>query len=153
MAENTNGRLGAPLHSLVTPRGGVEVWRPATGLLVTRVTGYLSLDGAQVIASTFRPQVAEDGWCMSFNDWGQMDDYDGEARTLLTRAVYDLLSHVKGGHFFVRSRVVAFGVQVANVVLRPFTLHPSEASLQRELSGALANRGRAPPGSNQRPSG
>ena len=153
MAEDTIGQLGAPLQSLVTARGGVEVWRPGTGLLVTRVTGYLSLDGAQVIARTFRPQVEEDGSCTSFNDWGEMDDYDSEARVLLTRAVYELLSSVKGGHFFVRSRVVAFGVQVANVVLRRFTLHPSEASLQRELSGALENRGPAPLGSNRRPSG
>jgi hypothetical protein len=133
MAEDAIGRLGAPLHSLVAPQGSAEVWRPKTGILVTRVTGHLSLEGAQAIARTFRPQIADDGWCISFNDWGRMDDYDGEARVLLTRAVYELLSYVRGGHFFVRSRTVAFGVQVANVVLRRFTVHPSEASLQRAL--------------------
>ena len=153
MEADTIGRLGAPVQSLVTPQGGVKVWRPGTGLLVTRVTGYLSLDGAQVIAKTFRPQVAEDGWCISFNDWGQMDDYDSEARVLLTREVYELLSYVKGGHFFVRSRVVAFGVQVANVVLRRFTLHSSEASFERALSDALPKRGTALSDSPRRPPG
>jgi hypothetical protein len=137
MGENLIPQLGAPFRSRVSASGSVEVWRPRTGLFVTRVTGHLSLDGAREIASSFRLQVAEDSWCIGFHDWSQMDNYDGDARVLLTRAVFERLSSVRGGHFVVRSRVVAFGLQVANVVLRRFTVHPSEASFQHELSEAL----------------
>jgi hypothetical protein len=137
MGENSIAQLGAPFRSLVSASGSVEVWRPRTGLFVTRVTGHLSLDGAREIASAFRLQVAEDTSCLGFHDWSQMDNYDADARALLTIAVLERLSCVKGGHFVVRSRVVAFGLQVANVVLRRFTVHPSETSFQHELSKAL----------------
>ncbi len=140
-------RLGAPLLTHTGPRGTVDLWRPGTGLLITRVTGHLTTDGAMEMAGLLRRQVAEDGWNMAFNEWSRMEDYDAQARTLLTRATLEVLGSVKGSHFLVRSRVVAFGVQAANIVLRRLTLHPNEASFQRELADALAKRGSVPPGS------
>jgi hypothetical protein len=145
MADDPTRQLGAPSRSLVSVRGAMDVWRPGTGLFVTRVTGHLGIEGAQEIGSLFRRQVAEEGWHIGFHDWSAMETYDSEARFHLTRVAYDLISYVKGGHFFVRSRVVAFGVQAANIVLRRFTLHPTAASFQRQLLEALAKRGSVPP--------
>lgn len=145
MTEDPMRRLGTPIGSLASARGNVNIWRPGTGLLVTRVTGYLSTDGAREIASSFRRQLAEDSWSVGFHEWGLMEDYDSEARVLLTRAVYEQISSVKAAHFLVRSRIVAFGVQAANIVLRRLTLHETEGSFHRELSGALAKRGSYPP--------
>jgi hypothetical protein len=145
-------RLGAPLRTHTRTRGTVEIWRPGTGILVTRVVGYLSTDGAMAISEVFRKQVAEDGWNIGFSEWSHMEDYDSQARTLLTKATLDLLSSVKASHFLVRSRVVAFGVQAANIVLRRLTLHPNEESFKRELADALAKRGSVPPGSGAKQS-
>ena len=107
------------------------------------MTGYLTTEGAREIESVFRRQITEDGWTTSFADWGEMEDYDSEARPLLTHVTYEHLASVRGAHFLVRSRVVAFGVQAANIVLRRLTLHPTEASFRHELDEALARRGGA----------
>jgi hypothetical protein len=144
MSEDAHGRLerlGAPIRSLVSEQGTFTVWRPGTGLFVTRVSGHLGIEGAREIDALFRQQVAEDGWNISFNDWGSMENYDSEARVLLSRSTLELLASVRSSHFLVSSRVVAFGIKAANIVLRRLTLHPSEESFQRELSEALAKHG------------
>jgi hypothetical protein len=144
-------RLGAPVRSRVSAKGTLELWRPLPGLLVSRVTGYLGLEGAREIESIFRKQVAEDGRHLGFHDWHEMSDYDSDARVLLTHVVYELLSQVRGVHFLVQSRVVAFGVQAANLVLRRLMVHPSEASFDRELLRVLGDAGSIPPPSVPRP--
>jgi hypothetical protein len=147
MVDDTTWRLGTPVRTFVGERGTISIWRPGTGLLISRIAGHLGIEAARELDVIFRRQVLEDGWNLSFNDWSRMEDYDAESRAMLTQTTLELLPSVRAAHFLIRSRVVSFGVQAANIVLRRLTLHPTEESFQRELIGALAKRGTAVPSS------
>ncbi|WP_234023621.1 hypothetical protein [Sorangium cellulosum] len=121
----------------------MDIWCPAPALMVTRVTGTLVTEGATAIEEVMLRRAAEDGRLLVFNDWEQMNDYEQAARTRLTEASRSILETLDGGHFLLRSRVVVFGVQVANAALRKLAVHPSRASFERSLGDALRERGPA----------
>ena len=143
--DGLSGMLGTPLQSRSEVRGAVSVWRPAPGVFVTRVVGYLDVMGATEIETCFRKQVAEDGRHIGFHDWRAMSDYDSRARILLTDATYRLLPRIEAAHFLIQSRIVAFGVHAANLVLRRLTVHSVPDDFAYELQRAIARHSSRPP--------
>jgi hypothetical protein len=109
------------------------------------VVGFLDAAGAKDIETFFRKQVGEDGTHIGFHDWLAMRDYDSRARILLTDATYQLLSKVEASHFLIQSRIVAFGVHAANLILRRLTVHSAPESFSYELSRAIARKSSRPP--------
>ena len=118
----------------------VHVWRPAPTLMVTRVEGMLSDQGAMAIEAALHRQVAEDGRVLAFHDWEALDDYDLRARALLTTAAARVVRQIEAAHFLVRARSVAFGVQMANAILKKLTVHGSRPAFERMLEEALYSR-------------
>ncbi|WP_437680135.1 hypothetical protein [Sorangium sp. So ce131] len=132
-----------PMRSYSCQAGTVDIWCPAPSLMVTRVAGILVDEAATAIEDVMLRRVTEDGRLIVFNDWEQMTDYEQAARTRLTEASMSILETLDGGHFLLRSRVVVFGVQIANAALRKLAVHPSRASFERSLGDALRERGPA----------
>ncbi|WP_437338533.1 hypothetical protein [Sorangium sp. So ce394] len=129
-----------PLQSHWCNKGTVNIWCPAPALLVTCVTGVLVEEGAQAIEEVMLRRVAADGRVLVFNDWEAMTDYDLASRTRLTEATMSVLDAIDGGHFLLGSKVVVFGVQVANTAIRKLTVHPSRALFERALQDAIRER-------------
>lgn len=126
-----------PTEKFSSPQGTVEVWRPASGIVVTRVAGLLTEGGAASIETAVRRQVALDGRHLGFHDWADMEDYEAGARTRLTTLGVATLRTLEGAHFLLRSRVVAFGVEIANVIVKKLTVHPNRSAFERALWAAL----------------
>ncbi|RYE84575.1 MAG: hypothetical protein EOO75_17960 [Myxococcales bacterium] len=107
---------GVPgLRALHTERGGVWSWVVRPGVYATEVWGHLSVEMAEQIVSHSAPVVR--AYRMdSFNCWFEMTGYDSEARAALTRAARE---NRNPGHLHIgtRSKLVAMGVSVANLVL------------------------------------
>ncbi|WP_437971135.1 hypothetical protein WMF04_18400 [Sorangium sp. So ce260] len=129
-----------PLQGYWSNKGTVNIWCPAPALLVTSVTGVLVEEGAAAIEEAMLRRVVEDGPILVFNDWEAMTDYDHSSRTRLTEATISVLHAIEWGHFLLGSKVVAFGVQVANTAIRKLTVHPSRAVFERALHDAIRER-------------
>jgi hypothetical protein len=107
---------------------------------VSRVVGALTPEGAKAIAAVIPRTIAEDGRHLGFHDWEAMTGYEFSDRLMLTAAVGRILDRLDGLHFLTGSRVVRYGVEGANLILKRLTVHPSREAFERELVGAVAKR-------------
>lgn len=123
-----------------TPRCTVHLWRPTRGVFASRVTGVLPLDGALALETMMRRVAVEDQRFIAFHDWEKMTDYDTESRVRLTRAVLDVRKSVEAAHLLVSSRIVALGVQAANLVVKLLSVHTSKATFDAALREAIYRR-------------
>lgn len=119
-------------------QGTLCLWRPARGVLLTRVVGVLRTDAAAAIETAVLKTASEERRIISFHDWEEMTNYDSESRVRLTAVAESVQKVCTGIHFLVRSPIVALGVRTANLMLGGrCTLHPSRAGFERALRRAL----------------
>ena len=123
------------LRHLADERGVLWSWVAGPRLYATEVWGYLSLEMAQVIVShsalPVRAQQMD-----SFNCWFEMTGYDSAARNLLTQTAR-ANAHPGKLHIGTRSKLVAMGVSVANLVLGGrIQHHGSLADMQAAFDAA-----------------
>lgn len=123
-----------------SPTGSIHIWRPARGLFVTHIEGVMKLDGALAVETNMRRVAAEDGRFRAFHDWAGMTDYETEGRLRLTRAVLDVRKSVEESHLLVSSRLVALGVQAANLVVKILIVHTARPAFQNKLREAIHRR-------------
>jgi hypothetical protein len=129
----------------------IAIGRPAPWIFLSRVEGHLNLEGARLIDTAVRAHVAsESRYLVLLNDWSQMSDYDGTARVLLTDLARHVLPACEGLHILVGSRLVAFGVQAANLILRKITVHTDRDPFASAVA-AVAERPTAPRGRSTPP--
>ncbi len=125
----------ADVHT--SARGTTYFWRPARGVLLSRVEGRLTLEAGLAMDALMRRVVSEDRRITAFGDWEDMTDYDTEVRNRLSKTVLELRASFESNHLLVKSRIVALGVQAANVVVKILTVHnergPFEAALREVL--------------------
>ncbi|UQA57485.1 hypothetical protein [Polyangium aurulentum] len=119
------------------PAGTSWLWRPARGVLVTRVVGLLTAQAGAAMEAAMLRIVAEDGQYEGFHDWLQMTDYAAEARVRLTDAARAVHTSTKIVHILVGSKVVAFGVRVANAALGNLRVYQSSDSFESALHSVL----------------
>lgn len=134
-----------PMETFWCPQSTVSIWRPALGVLVTRTVGVLTEGGAAAMEAAVRRQVLEEGRHLGFHDWEEMTDYEPNARTRLTSLGLTTLRALDGAHFVLRSRLVAFGVQIAHVIVPKLTVHPTRAAFEQALTAVLRSRGQTRP--------
>lgn len=125
-----------------TPRGIVYVWRPSPALLVSRVEGVHEAEAVDVLAKAIRERSG-DARRVFFHDFWEMSDYGPDARTKLTDAGRAVADITDGIHIALASKVVAFGVRAASVILRNLTAYSDRAPFELALREALRVRGRA----------
>lgn len=114
-------------------KGSIHLWRPARSLLVSRVEGVLSVDGSRAIEVATRRIVSEDHRVDIFHDWSEMTDYEIATRVQLTLVAAELLGQIDSLHLLVRSKIVAMGVQTANLVLKKIIVHPTPDAFAHRL--------------------
>jgi hypothetical protein len=125
-----------------TPECTLHMWRPVRGVFASRLTGVLKPDVALALETMMRRVAAEDQRFVAFHDWEGLTDYDTEARVRLTRAVLEVRKSVEAAHLLVASRIVALGVQAANLVVKILTVHTSRLPFDAALRDAVyARRG------------
>lgn len=127
-------------QTLVTDDGRIAVWRIAPGLYASKVAGKLSMSMAELIMDVGEREYTG-GIVHGFHDWLEMTSYESRCRVELTRWV---MSHREQSRLSiaVRSKLVAMGVSVANLVLgNLIKIHESAEALEADL--ARAERGTA----------
>jgi hypothetical protein len=136
--------LAALLQALPTiypsGKGKVYIWEPAPGIVVSRVTGVLTAEGAQVLETVGRRSIGRHGSLTAFHDWEDMTDYDPAARTQLTKFGLDSRKSFDTVHIMVRSTIVRLGVQAANLVVRTMHMHDSRNTFEAALRKAIMDK-------------
>lgn len=123
-------------------RGTTRLWSPARTMLVTQVVGSLSMEAVAGIGHALRRGIDSDGRYLGFNDWEDMIDYELDARIELTSQLLKVLPRVDGVHFLVHSKVVAFGIRAANLVLKTLKVHHTREDFEAALRDAVDRRSR-----------
>jgi hypothetical protein len=124
------------------PSGVVHIWYPAPTVFVSRVEGVITEAMASAMLVAGQRIIATDGALVVFNDWAAVTGYDREARVLLTRGGKQLRRQVEANHFLVRARILAVGIQLANIVLGNMNVHATRAAFDRALRDLIASRTR-----------
>lgn len=130
---------GEDFQEHASTRGTTRMWTLAPTVYVTQVEGHMDLShaefferyGAARIAASPRPLCV-------FHDWLEMTGYDAPCRKRMTEWSVARLSSYREVHIGVRSKLVAMGIQVANIALRGLMhAHGNRAALEVELRRVL----------------
>jgi hypothetical protein len=116
------------------------VWTPARGILVSRVEGCLTVEGARALGNQMEQQTRADGKHLGFHDWEEMTNYDDDARVHLTEIVRRMRPQLEGVHILLRSRIVAFGVRTANIIIKVIQVHTERAPFEQALRDAILRK-------------
>ena len=117
----------------------VQMWHPARTIFVSRVEGVLTEQAANAMLVAGQKVIASDGKLLVFHDWENVKTYDRKAREQMTKTGFQMRRQVEATHFLVRARIVALGIQLANIVLGNMKLHPTRASLESAIREAVAS--------------
>ena len=118
----------------------VHMWHPAPTVFVSRVEGVLSEQVADAMLVAGQRVIAADGKMLVFNDWENVTSYERKAREQMTRTGLQMRRQVEATHFLIRARILALGIQLANVVMGNLKVHPDRASLETAIRQAVATR-------------
>jgi hypothetical protein len=133
------GPAGLPLEEAeVEVHPGVRVctWvRPR--VLITQVSGRLTVVAARKLDVATRKLIQPGVRYQSFHDWEKVDDYDSEARQLLTDASARNRQYIDRTHILIGSRIVVAALDAASVFLKHLQPYSSRALFEDELRKAL----------------
>ena len=90
---------GARLERHATAKCAIEVARPAPTLFLSEIRGHLDMPSARFFNAFIPRVVREDGCLRGFHDWELMNDYDADARNLLTETTVMNLRRIEVAHF------------------------------------------------------
>jgi hypothetical protein len=122
-----------------TLRGTLSVQVLSPRLLLSKMTGKLDVPLAQDFLDHLDRWVRLGGnHLLAFHDWELVDDYDTEARTLLTpwsklhRPKFDRV------HMLVRSRTLAWGISIVNSITNDVMIaHHTRSSFEQARRAAI----------------
>lgn len=117
MAE-TQRKPFAPRH-LATEDFRVSATSPAPGVFRTQAEGHFGMAAVKLVTEAFDDLVAIDGKLHIFHDWAGVKGYTTEARVEFTEWSRPRAHLVLSAHVLIVSRILAMGISVANLVLRP----------------------------------
>ncbi len=115
------------------------VWRPAWGVLVTRISGHGTAAATKFYIAICQNALVECGALRVFHDWSAMKGYDPEARDLI-RA----FGKTNGDdrvlvRYLVGSKILSMAIQTAGLVLgRDFESTTDRAAYDRWVESAIA---------------
>lgn len=125
--------------------GKLRAWVLARNVFVTQGEGHMRDDHCEFIETYGEERIRKAGGKLYvFHDWLDMTGYDSRTRVRLTMWSVAHRTAYQEVHLAVRSRIVAMGVQVANVPLGGFMrAHTGLASLEVELVRVMSVVGAA----------
>ncbi|MCA9532567.1 MAG: hypothetical protein KC593_02775 [Myxococcales bacterium] len=133
-------------QTLSNDEGRFDAYRPAPGVLITEVVGYLAHEFALALITHLDAIRASGQRALQFHDWFAVTGYDIRAQRDLTAWHAKHRVDVEGLEIGVRSAMLRMGVTVANVPLRGLIkLHEDELAFSSAArNGILSRRVRAP---------
>jgi len=135
---------GQDVQDVRTARGSMVLWTLAPTVYVTQVHGHLQEAHVDLLFSYSEPLVrAAQRPIEVFHEWTEMTGYDSVCRSRITKWAVERRSAFGRVHVAVKSKLVAMGVQVANIAIRNITAYPSAAALQAALRTTLREHGSA----------
>lgn len=120
-------------------KGTVQIWEPAPRILVSRVVGMLTAEGASAIELSARRMTSKYGKLIGFHDWELMTDYEPAARARLVQLGVELLKTTEAIHIYSTSKLVQLGVRTASVAVRGIHMCLTRGALELALQRALAD--------------
>lgn len=140
---------GTDFRECSTSTGKVRVWTLAKNLYVTQGEGHMQDAHAEFLEVYGTERIRRSGGELYiFHDWMEMTGYDTKTRYRLTKWSVARRDNYEEVHLAVRSRIVAMGVQVANIALGGFMrVHTGLAGLEVELARVLRLVGVSSPAS------
>ena len=142
--------LGTDVQEYATSRGVARFWTLAPNVYVTSVSGHMEEAHAEAFERYGAERLRQSpGKLCVFHDWIGMTGYDSVCRQRMTAWSVPRLSHYAEVHLAVRSKIVAMGVQVANIALRGIMrAHQDRLPLEVELKRVMRTVALAPPLAN-----
>lgn len=131
---------GFDLKEVTTARGVARLWTLTPTIYVTQVRGHVDEAHAGLfeVYGQRRVDRAQGQTLTVFHDWLEMTGYESVARQRMTSWSMDHLKQFGEVHLALRSKLVAMGVQVANIALRGLiTVHNSRAPMEAILSARV----------------
>lgn len=125
------------------------VWRPAWGIIVTRVIGHGTLAVTKFYISIAQGAIVECGAVRVFHDWSELKGYDPEARDLIRAFGKTNADDRVLVRYLVSSKILSMAIQTAGLVLRrDFESTTARDTFERWLGSAVATAPRpsTPPG-------
>jgi hypothetical protein len=119
-------------------KGTVYLWEPAPRIVVSRVVGLLTAEGASAIEMAARRAASKYGKYAAFHDWEAMTDYEPQARSRLVQVALDLFKATESIHIFATSKLVQLGVRAASVAVRWMNVHATRSTFEAALRKALS---------------
>lgn len=129
-----------------TSRGRLEAYALAPEIFVTVVTGHMETPHAdEFVAYGDSRLVARRGKKLRiFHDWTAMTGYESSCRQQLTTWSAKHLGEMAEVHMALRSKIVAMGVQVANLALGGMIrAHTNLADVEVALAATMASVSKA----------
>ncbi|HVU02131.1 MAG TPA: hypothetical protein VHE30_10275 [Polyangiaceae bacterium] len=127
-----------------TKRGTARMWTLSPAVYVTQVEGHMDESHAALFERYGAAKIADSpgGLCV-FHDWIEMTGYDSPCRKRMTEWSVARLGAYREVHIAVRSKLVAMGIQVANIALRGLMrAHRDRVGLEVELRRVIRNESR-----------
>jgi hypothetical protein len=128
-----------------TVQGILYVWQPAPSLFVSRVEGRHEGQAVRALADAIQLRDGGRARCAFFHDFWEMDDYGPDARARLTEAGRAVSDITEGIHIALSSKVVAFGVRAAGLILGNVTTYTERPPFELALREAIRSRVRIVP--------
>ena len=131
--------LGTDFAECTTPRGALRAWVLAPNVFVTQGEGHMTDEHCKFIEAYGEERIRRySGKLFVFHDWRELTGYDSMTRVRLTAWSVAHRQSYQEVHLAVRSRIIAMGVQVANVAVGGIMrAHSGVATLEVELARAL----------------
>lgn len=123
----------------VDPRvGSLKVQVMSPRLLTSKMTGRLNVPLAQEFLNHLDAWVKLGGdHLMAFHDWEAVEDYDTDARTLLTPWSKQHRPKFDRVHMLVRGRTLAWGISIVNSITNDVIVaHHSRGTFEDALRRA-----------------
>lgn len=129
------------------------VWRPAWGILVTRMTGHGTAAITKFYISIAQSAIVECGTVRVFHDWSGLKGYDPEARDLIRAFGKTNDDERVRVHYLIASKILSMAIQTAGLVLgRDFASTTDRAVYDRWVEAAIAATPSEGPGAPRRSS-
>jgi hypothetical protein len=120
------------------------VWSLGPHIYVTEFSGHLQDAHVDLLIGYSKHLIAGRRLLIDvFHEWTGMTGYDSSCRQRITRWALDNKGAFGEVHVAVTSKLVAMGVQVANLVLGNITAYTSKNALQAALRQRLIREGRS----------
>jgi hypothetical protein len=122
-----------------TPSGTLRAWALAPNVFATQGQGHMTNEHCAFIEDYGEARIREhEGKFYVFHEWTELTGYDTKTRLRLTAWAVAHRHAYEEVHIAARSRIIAMGVQVANIALGGFMrAHTGVAALEVELARVL----------------